>query len=353
MVSREKAEAEQVKQRSDVKIALKQASALDRPSHGANATKELLSIGTYGLFLLALAAIRYLLSLRVIHLATHFQPFLERLATAGIVLAVAVAVFHGIEIYLVARIAEPASRYNMNRIVKLVEVIVLAFIALSITFVNWYAAIVSIGLLSLILGFALQSPITSFIAWIYILIRTPFRVGDRIRIDDATGDVIDVSYLDTTLWEFGGQYLSTDHPSGRIIKFPNSKVLNSLVYNYSWPLFPYIWNEIKVYIAYDSDLGFVAEFMQKVVEEELGEEMEERVRVYREVLSQTPVDQLDVRERPSVVFRVSDNTFLEAIVRYLVHPKESGRVKNRLVKKLLSALNAYPDRVRFPKGDSR
>ena len=26
----------------------------------------------------------------------------------------------------------------------------------------------------------------------------------RIRIGDATGDVIDVGYLDTTLWEFGG-----------------------------------------------------------------------------------------------------------------------------------------------------
>jgi len=69
-------------------------------------------------------------------------------------------------------------------------------------------------------------------------VRTPYRVGDRIKIGDATGDVIDVSYLDTTLWEFGGEYLSSDHPSGRLIKFPNSNVLNEAVYNYSWPLFP-------------------------------------------------------------------------------------------------------------------
>jgi small-conductance mechanosensitive channel len=70
---------------------------------------------------------------------------------------------------------------------------------------------------------AVQTPRTSFLGWIYILIRRPYQVGDRIQIEDATGDVIDVSYLDTTLWEFGGKYLSTDHPSGRIIKFPNSK----------------------------------------------------------------------------------------------------------------------------------
>ena len=31
-----------------------------------------------------------------------------------------------------------------------------------------------------------------------------------MKLGEASGDVIDVSYLDTTLWEFGGQYLSTD-----------------------------------------------------------------------------------------------------------------------------------------------
>lgn len=82
-----------------------------------------------------------------------------------------------------------------------------------------------VGVLSLILGFALQTPITRFIGWIDILVRKPYRVGDRILIAGAAGDVIDVSHLDTTLWEFGGQYLSTDHPSGRIIEFPNSNVL--------------------------------------------------------------------------------------------------------------------------------
>ncbi len=82
---------------------------------------------------------------------------------------------------------------------------------------------------------------TSLIGWVYILFRHPYRVGDRIKIGDATGDVIDVGYIDTALWEFGGPYLSTDHPSGRMIKFPNNKVLDSIVYNYSGPHFPYIW----------------------------------------------------------------------------------------------------------------
>jgi small-conductance mechanosensitive channel len=227
------------------------------------------------------------------------------------------------------------------------------FLVVSILFQNWYTAVVSIGLISLILGFALQTPITSFIGWIYILIRTPYRVGDRIRIGEATGDVIDVSYIDTTLWEFGGDFLSTDHPSGRIIKFPNSRVLNTAVYNYTWPLFPYIWNEVKFSVAYESDLEFVAETMKRVAEEEVGERMMQQVRVFREILAQTPVDQLEVREHPAVLFRVNQNTWLDAIVRYLVHPKEAGRVKTRLIRKLLSELNTAPDRVMFPKGSAR
>jgi small-conductance mechanosensitive channel len=193
----------------------------------------------------------------------------------------------------------------------------------------------------------------SFIAWIYILVRQPYRVGDRIKIGDATGDVIDVSYLDTTLWEFGGQYISGDHPSGRLIKFPNEKVLDELVYNYSWPLFPYIWNEIKFYVAFNADLEFIASTMQKVTEEELGEEMIKRVEVFRDLLARTPVDELEVREHPRVFFRVSENTWLEAIVRYLVAPREAGRVKTRLIKKLLAALNAAPDKVMFPAGANR
>jgi hypothetical protein len=53
------------------------------------------------------------------------------------------------------------------------------------------------------------------------------------------------------------------------------------------------------------------------------------------------------------MFRAAENSWLEVIVRYLVPPKEAGRVKNRLIKKLLTALNAEPDRVRFPKSNSR
>jgi len=258
-----------------------------------------------------------------------------------------------LEIFAIGRLRDTVTRYNLKRVLRLLAGLAVAGILVSVLFANWRAAIVSLGLVSLILGFALQTPISSLIGWIYILVRRPYRVGDRIKINDLRGDVIDVSYIDTTLWEFGGEYLSGDHPSGRVIKFPNSTVFNTAVINYSWPLFPYIWNEIKFNVAYESDLEFLTTTMQRIVEEELGESMMEKVVQYRELLARTPVDHLAVQEKPAVYFRVSENTWLEAIVRYLVHPREAGGVKTRLVVKLLRELNRQPDRVLFPKSNAR
>jgi hypothetical protein len=89
-------------------------------------------------------------------------------------------------------------------------------------------------------------------------------------------------------------------------------------------------------------------------EEEIGEEMMERVAIFRELLARTPVDEIrSGGEHPRVIFRVNENTWLEAIVRYLVTPREAGSIKTRLLPKLLAALNAAPEKTKFPKGDAR
>ena len=272
---------------------------------------------------------------------------------AATLILMLLAAAKAVEVFLIGRVSNRVSRFNLRRIFRLLVGLATAFVTISLLFANWYTAFVSLGLISLVLGFALQMPISSFIAWIYILARAPYRVGDRIKIGDAHGDVIDVSYLDTTLWEFGGEHLWTDHPSGRIVKFPNATVFATPVFNYSWPLFPYVWNEIKFQLAYQSDLRFVETTMKGVVEEEVGQNMRQRIKVYKAILAKTPVDELQVREHPVVHFRVAENTWLEGIVRYLVHPKEAGRVKTRLITKMLERLNADPDKVLFPKNNAR
>lgn len=310
----------------------------------------------YILVLIGLTAAYYVSRLGYFDLTGDYVPvkLIERVLLGAIAITFVLMVLRAVRIYLIRPLSGGAARYNLNRVIKLIAGLSVFFIILSVLSDNWYTAVVSFGLISLILGFALQTPITSFIGWIYILVKSPYKVGDRIKIGEAAGDVIAVNYLDTTLWEFGGELLSTaNHPSGRLIKFPNSKVLSSVVHNYSWPLFPYVWNDIKVQVAYQSDLQFVADTMRQAAAEEVGDAMMERVRVYRELLAKTPVDQLEVQERPVVVFRVSENTWVEAIVRYLVEPRRAGSVKSRLIKKMLERLNAEPERVMFPKGDNR
>lgn len=347
-----KVEVEELKKDEDVRRALEQTAGTRTPPPTVEA-KQKFWLGTYVILLAAFGALYALLSLNVFAFAAPIVPLLERLSLGATGVVLLLTIVKAAKVYLIERLTNRAARYNLTRIINLVVGLIIVFISLSLIFANWYTTIVSLGLISLVVGLALQTLISSFFGWIYILVKVPFKVGDRIKIGEATGDVIDVSYLDTTLWEFGGQHLSTDHPSGRLIKFPNSKVLSSSVYNYSWSLFPYIWNDIKFQIAYQSDLEFVASVMREAAAEEVGEAMMERIRTYRELLAQTPVDQLEVREYPSVVFRVSDNTWVEAICRYLVEPRSAGRVKTRLVKIMLERLNAEPDKVMFPKGDAR
>jgi small-conductance mechanosensitive channel len=274
----------------------------------------------------------------------------NHLAVALLLISFVVAAQKLVDIAISKRtIDDSVTFFNLRLIVRLTAGILVCLILLSAISQTWYTVPVALGIFSIVTGFALQTPMTSFVGWIYILSRKPYRVGDRVKIGAATGDVIDISYFDTTLWEFGGQYLSTDHPSGRIIKFPNSTVLNTPVYNYSWDLFPYIWDEIRLYVAYNSDLDFVSSVMLAVATDEVGTLMAERIRAYRCVLDKTPVDQLDVREEPTVFFRVNEDGWLDAIVRYLVDPKEAGRMKTSILRKMLTKLNAEPDRSLLPK----
>jgi small-conductance mechanosensitive channel len=345
--------ADEISQQPEVWKELQRATGEKRQQRVKARTRDKLwFVILAGIFVLC-AGTYFLLISKLIPLPQASVGIAERILRGTALIVMVLAAARITSVYGLAHIEDASTRFTLQRVEHLAVGLVIAVIVVSIIFVNWYAAVAALGVGSIIIGLAVQTPMKSFIAWIYILIRQPYRVGDRIKIGDATGDVIDVGYLDTTLWEFGGQYISGDHPSGRLIKFPNEKVLDEIVYNYSWPLFPYIWNEIKFYVAFNADLEFIASTMQKIAEDELGEEMMKRVETFRDLLARTPVDELEVRERPRVIFRVNENTWLEAIVRYLVAPREAGRVKTRLIKKLLAALNAAPEKVMFPAGANR
>jgi len=345
--------AEEISKRPEIRKELQRATGEKRSGTVKARGRDKLWFIIQALILIGCVAVYFLVGSKLVPLPQASTGVIVRILRGTALIVIVLGIARVISVYALGRIEDSSTRFTLQRVMHLVVALVILVIAISIIFVNWYGALAALGIGSVIIGLAVQTPMKSFIAWIYILVRQPFRVGDRIQIGEATGDVIDVGYLDTTLWEFGGKYLSGDHPSGRLIKFPNEKVLDEIIYNYSWPLFPYVWNQIKFYVAFNADLEFIASTMQKVVEEELGEEMMKHVETFRDLLARTPVDELEVRERPRVIFRVNENTWLEAIVRYLVSPREAGRVKTRLIKKLLAALNTAPDRVMLPAGANR
>jgi len=248
----------------------------------------------------------------------------------------------------IRRINDRASAYNFRSLVNFLTFLLIFVIVVSLIFANWYATLVSFGLVSLILGLALQNPLTSLFGWMYLLIRKPYEVGDRIKIGNVYGDVMNVGYFDTTLWEFRGDYLSGDHPSGRLIKFANSRIFNEYIVNYSWPLFPFIWNEVKFYVSYSSDFDFISLTVTQIAEDEIGEAMMRRVKRLKRILANSLVRQLDIKERPSVIFSAHTNTWIEVKVRFLVEPKNSGPVKSLLFTHIMKELKNHPEKVIFP-----
>jgi small-conductance mechanosensitive channel len=130
-------------------------------------------------------------------------------------------------------------------------------------------------------------------------------------------------------------------------------VLQDEIYNYSWKKFPFIWNEIPFHVAYESDLPYVEATIKGIASAELGPGMAEHIKVYKDLVQQTPIDELDIKEYPFVSFRINANTWVEVVLTYLVEPKKATAIRSRLIKAILSGLSKDADKVMFPKSSSR
>lgn len=309
-------------------------------------------LGTYALIGLGFLVLYFLVRLEVLDTGTR-RMFFQRSSLALFIIFLILFAAQFARRLIVHSGRSKAYKYNAFRVLHLISAILVAIVAISYLFQNWYTAAVSLGLISLVLGFALQGPISSLIGWIYIVFRSPFQVGDRIEIDTFRGDVVEVGYIDTTLSEFSGPYLSTDLPSGRLIRFPNSLVLQSAVFNYSWQDYPFIWNELALQVAYNSDLALIRSVLREVTLSELDPEITDNVQELKDLISDTPIENLPLKEYPIINFRISDNTWVEVVVTYVVQPKKAAATRTRIIESALSRLNLESDKVLFPKGESR
>ena len=247
--------------------------------------------------------------------------------------------------------ADKRRQHDVRNVLRLVFVLGTAVGLLGVVTEQWVGLLFSLGVVGFGITFALQQPLFSLIGWVYIMTKRPYQVGDRVEIEESKGDVVDVDFLVTTLWEIDGDLVTANQPSGRTITLPNSVVLSSHVANFTREEFPFVWNELLVQVAYESDIEYAIETMKREADEYLGDDMARRVEQYRHRLEETPVE-LDVDERPSVNIRQGES-WVDLRLRYLVDPKRAQRTRNELFQRILPALNEEPERVKFPVGRSR
>lgn len=283
------------------------------------------------------------------------SPATVQAVSKGLLGLAVVSAAYGVYLLLVTTVVDRATskrrRQDVRNALRLVLVLAATVALFAVVTEQWVGLILSLGVVGFAVTFALQQPLFSLIAWVYILVNRPYGVGDRVAIEGSKGDVVEVDLFVTTLWEIGGDLVSTNQPSGRIVTVPNSVVLSSHVTNYTREEFPYVWNELAIQVAYETDLEFARDRMRAVADDYLGEEMARNVAAYREQIAASPVD-LEVHDRPTVNVR-QEESWVELRLRYLVHPRRGQRVRNALYERVLAEFNDHPDRVSFPLGRNR
>lgn len=295
----------------------------------------------YGTAALLLIAIHYLLNLPIFISWAEYLPFAKKLSLSLFLISIIFLISKVFAKIIDKQNSLEGDRYNLLRIVNFLAIVFSLIVVASFLFQNLLAAAVSFGLISLVLGFALQAPISSFIAWVYLIFRRSYLVGDRIQIKGFRGDVVEISYLDTTILECSGDYLGNDRSSGRTIRFPNSLILREEITNYSGPQAPFIWNETAIQIAYTSDIQFVEDCLLRAARQDFVSRFPKFDSKYFD------------RWQPTVYFRNNSFAWMEAVVSYPVEPTDTTERRNRILKIVLPLLNAAPEKVQFPEGKMR
>ena len=149
------------------------------------------------------------------------------------------------------RVEEVQRRYVINKTLNYIFGFIFFIAIISI----WFGGLTSwsayFGLVSAGLAIALKDPLVNLVGWVFISVRKPFIVGDRIEIGNLRGDVIDLRLFQFSLIEIGN-WVDADQSTGRIIHVPNGWIFLQSVANYTAE-FKFIWDEIAVMVTFESD----------------------------------------------------------------------------------------------------
>jgi len=197
---------------------------------------------------------------------------------------------------------------------------------------------VAMGILGAGIAFASQEVIGSFAGYLNIVTGGIYRIGDRVRIGNVVGDVMDIGILRTTVMEIG-EWVKADQYTGRIVTVANRAVFADPVHNYTqhWG---YLWDEITVPVTYASDWQRAAEIMLHHGQEytqELHADAEVRL---KRMLDRYPLQRTSVE--PTIYLTMTDN-WIEVTLRYIVEAGERRRIRADLNQELLQHFQIEPN----------
>lgn len=182
---------------------------------------------------------------------------------------------------------------------------------------------------------ALREIIFNFFSGIYIKIKKPFRLEDRIEIGENKGDVVNISTLNFEILEIGDE-INGDQSTGKIIHLPNSLIFTVPLINYV-KAFKYIWTEITVKIPLDADLRESKKVLYKIVN---NNQVVKRIpQKMRNQISSASLDyRIYFNKFDPIIYTKVVDMHTELYIRYLVHPKKARNVEDEI---WCNILNAY------------
>lgn len=191
-----------------------------------------------------------------------------------------------------------------------------------------------ISFVSAALAFALRDFVYNFFAGIYINVKKPFKVEDRVEVDGIMGDVVNVSSLTFDILEVSSKD-NGEQSTGIMIHIPNSKVFNGGVKNYT-EAFKYIWDEISVKVPIDSDIDNAKSILYDIVR---NNEVVKRIprKMKSELNSAIGEYRIYYNKLDPIVYTSIEDSCVVLTIRYLAHPKKVRNIRSDIYTKVLEA----------------
>ena len=193
------------------------------------------------------------------------------------------------------------------------------------------------GLLSAGVAVALADLLSSFVGWIFILLRRPYEVGDRVEIDGQRGDVIDIRLFNTYLMECG-HWVDADQSTGRTLMIPNGYVFKKSIANFTQG-FDFIWDEIPVQVTFESDWKRARDILTEI-SNRIGQPMsaDAQEQIHRAAGRHMIV----FKKLTPIVYTTVKDSGIMLTIRYLTPPRQRRGNAARIWEAVLDAFAKEP-----------